>query len=104
MNARIAIVSRRPAAGRARVRAESKGQLRLPEFAALADKASESVNVTLDSKLLGMGCRFLNAEDPEAGRRQEARARRSPASTCATTPSTPTTPIPRPTSTACAGS
>jgi hypothetical protein len=42
-----------------------KGQLRLPEFAALADKASESVNVTLDSQLLGMGCRFLNADDPE---------------------------------------
>jgi hypothetical protein len=43
----------------------SKGQLRIPEFAALADKASESVNVTLDANLLGMGCRFLNAEDPE---------------------------------------
>ena len=37
----------------------------MPEFAALADKASESVNVTLDAKLLGMGCRFLNAADPE---------------------------------------
>jgi hypothetical protein len=45
--------------------AQVKGQLRLPEFAALADKASESVNVTLDSTLLSMGCRFLNAEDPE---------------------------------------
>jgi len=42
-----------------------KGQLRIPEFAALADKASESVNVTLDSQLLGMGCRFLNGDDPE---------------------------------------
>jgi len=42
-----------------------KGQLRIPEFAALADKASESVNVTLDSQLLGIGCRFLNADDPE---------------------------------------
>ena len=42
-----------------------KGQLRIPEFATLADKASESVNVTLDSQLLGMGCRFLNANDPE---------------------------------------
>jgi Domain of unknown function (DUF4252) len=42
-----------------------KGQLRIPEFAALADKASETVNVTLDSQLLGMGCRFLNADDPE---------------------------------------
>jgi hypothetical protein len=43
----------------------SKGQLRIPEFASLADKASESVNVTLDQNLLGMGCRFLNAADPE---------------------------------------
>src|SRR5688572_19819914 len=41
------------------------GQLDLPEFAALADKASESVNVTLDSSLLGIGCRFLSAADPE---------------------------------------
>ena len=44
---------------------QTKGLLRIPEFAALADKASESVNVTLDSQLLGMGCRFLNADDPE---------------------------------------
>jgi hypothetical protein len=42
-----------------------KGQLQLPEFASLADKATESVTVTLDSTLLGMGCRFLNAEDPQ---------------------------------------
>jgi hypothetical protein len=45
--------------------AQIKGQLRLPEFASLADKASESVNVTLDSQLLGLGCRFLDASDPE---------------------------------------
>lgn len=42
-----------------------KGQLLLPEFASLAEKASESVNVTLDSTLLSMGCRFLNANDPD---------------------------------------
>jgi len=42
-----------------------RGQLLLPEFTTLADKASEVVNVTLDSRLLGMGCRFLSAEDPE---------------------------------------
>jgi hypothetical protein len=42
-----------------------RGQLRLPEFASLIDKASESVNVTLDANLLGMACRFLSAEDPE---------------------------------------
>jgi hypothetical protein len=45
--------------------AQSKGQLRLPEFATLADKASETVTVTLDSKLLGMAARFLSNEDPE---------------------------------------
>ena len=46
--------------------AQTKGQLQLPEFAALADKASETVNVTLDANLLRMACRFLNAEaDPE---------------------------------------
>ena len=42
-----------------------KGQLRIPEFAALASKASESVAVTLDQQLLSMGCRFLDAKDPE---------------------------------------
>jgi hypothetical protein len=43
----------------------TKGLLHLPDFATLADKASESVNVTLDAKLLGIACRFLNANDPE---------------------------------------
>jgi hypothetical protein len=42
-----------------------RGQLLLPEFATLSSKASEAVSVTLDSSLLGLGCRFLNAEDPE---------------------------------------
>jgi Domain of unknown function (DUF4252) len=42
-----------------------RGQLSLPDFAALADKASETVNVTLDQKLLGLGCRFLNGQTPE---------------------------------------
>jgi hypothetical protein len=45
--------------------AQAKGQLRLPEFAALADKASETVTVTLDAKLLGMASRFLSNEDPD---------------------------------------
>jgi len=43
----------------------AKGQLRLPEFASLTSKASESVAVTLDPQLLGLACRFLNGEDPE---------------------------------------
>ena len=42
-----------------------KGLLRLPEFATLADRATESVNVTLDANLLGLACRFLNAAEPE---------------------------------------
>ena len=42
-----------------------KGMVVLPEFATLADKASETVNVQLDSRLLGMACRFLNSENPE---------------------------------------
>ena len=45
--------------------AQSKGQLRMPEFAALADKASETVTVTLDASLLGMAARFLDSKDPE---------------------------------------
>lgn len=45
--------------------AQTRGLLKLPEMAALADKASESVTVTLDSNLLGLGCRFLNAEEPD---------------------------------------
>jgi hypothetical protein len=45
--------------------AQLRGQLLIPEFAALADKADEVVNVTLDSQLLGLGCRFLSTEDPE---------------------------------------
>jgi hypothetical protein len=45
--------------------AQSKGQLRIPEFSALSDKASETVTVTLDANLLGMAARFLSNEDPE---------------------------------------
>ncbi len=45
--------------------AQSRGQLKLPELATLADKASESVTVTLDQQLLGLACRFLSNADPE---------------------------------------
>ena len=45
--------------------AQMKGQLSLPDFASLADKASESVTVTIDPKLLAFACRFLNTENPE---------------------------------------
>ena len=42
-----------------------RGQLLLPEMAGLADKASESVTVTLDSQLLGFAARFLNPDVPD---------------------------------------
>jgi len=45
--------------------AQVNGQLRLPQFASLKDKAIESVSVTLDQRLLGLGCRFLSAEEPD---------------------------------------
>jgi len=40
-------------------------KLLLPNFDSLADKASESVTITLDSSLLGMAGRFLDPNDPE---------------------------------------
>jgi hypothetical protein len=64
MNARVALViAALLLAGPAW--AEPKGRLRIPEFPALADKASETVTVTLDANLLGMAARFLSNEDPE---------------------------------------
>lgn len=52
----------------------AKGQLRLPEFAALAAKASESVAVSLDPQLLSLACRFLNSADPKQADPQTAEA------------------------------
>jgi hypothetical protein len=40
-------------------------QLQLPDFDALADKASESVTITLDAALLGIAARFLDPAKPE---------------------------------------
>jgi Domain of unknown function (DUF4252) len=40
-------------------------KLLLPTFDSLADKASESVTITLDSALLGMAARFLDPNNPE---------------------------------------
>jgi hypothetical protein len=45
--------------------AQTRGLLKLPEMAGLAEKASESVAVTLDQNLLGLGCRFLDAGQPD---------------------------------------
>jgi hypothetical protein len=45
--------------------------LKLPEFDALAAKASESVNVSLDASLLGLAASFLDPSDPQdAGAKQ----------------------------------
>jgi hypothetical protein len=40
-------------------------KLLLPEFDGLADKATESVSITLDTTLLGMAARFLDPNKPE---------------------------------------
>src|SRR5882672_3827631 len=40
-------------------------RLVLPEFSALAQKATESVTITLDAALLAMAGRFLDGSDPQ---------------------------------------
>ncbi len=42
-----------------------RGQLDLPEFASLAEKAIESVNVTLPPALLSFGCQFMDPKKPD---------------------------------------
>ena len=44
---------------------QDRGLLKLPAFAGLEAKASESVQVNMDSNLLGLACRFLNGDDPD---------------------------------------
>jgi Domain of unknown function (DUF4252) len=41
------------------------GQLKLPSFDSLADKAAQSVDVTLDASLLGLATGFLDSSKPE---------------------------------------
>ena len=48
------------------------GQLRLPNFDRLADKASESVSITLDPALLGLAARFLDPAKPQDAAAKEA--------------------------------
>jgi hypothetical protein len=45
--------------------AASNPRLTLPEFSALAQKATESVTITLDPNLLAIAGRFLDSSDPE---------------------------------------
>jgi hypothetical protein len=56
----------------ARAAAPPEGQLKLPEFAGLADKASEVVTITLDPALLGLAARFLDPAKPEDAAVREA--------------------------------
>ena len=65
MNARIALCFTALLLAAPAFAEQPRGLLRLPEFPALAEKASESVVVTLDSNLLGIASRFLDASDPE---------------------------------------
>jgi len=48
------------------------GQLKLPEFGGLSDKATEVVTITLDSALLGIAARFLDPTKPEDRAAREA--------------------------------
>ncbi|NJM53789.1 MAG: DUF4252 domain-containing protein, partial [Blastocatellia bacterium] len=48
------------------------GQLKLPDFDGLAEKASESVTITLDPALLGLAARFLDPAKPEDAAVREA--------------------------------
>jgi hypothetical protein len=48
------------------------GQLKIPEFAGLADKAAESVIITLDPSLLRLAARFLDPSDPQDAAAREA--------------------------------
>jgi hypothetical protein len=45
--------------------AASSPKLIIPSFAGLAQKASESVTITLDPAMLGMAARFLDSNDPQ---------------------------------------
>lgn len=47
-------------------------RLVLPEFSQLADKASNSVTITLDAALLAMAAKFLDGNDPEDAAAREA--------------------------------
>ena len=44
---------------------QDPGLLKLPAFAGLEAKASETVQVNVDQKLLGLACRFLSSEEPD---------------------------------------
>ena len=47
-------------------------RLVLPEFSQLADKASDSVTISLDAALLGMAAKFLDGNDPQDAAARDA--------------------------------
>jgi hypothetical protein len=47
------------------VQAAPNPRLELPDFSALAQKASQTVNITLDPSMLAMASRFLDSDDPQ---------------------------------------
>ena len=73
MNARIAscVVMLALAGLASPAAAQTRGQLKLPDFASLAEKAAESVVVQIDPQLLGLACRFLDNSDPEEAAAQQ---------------------------------
>ena len=95
MNARARISLSLPCLLAGPAFAQTKGQLRLPEFAALADKASEIGDVTLDAQSARPGLPLPRTPTIPNRPRRRSSAPRSPASTCATTPSTPTYAYPK---------
>jgi hypothetical protein len=46
-------------------------KLAIPSFSALAQKATESVNITLDTGLLGLAAKFLDGSNPQDAATQE---------------------------------
>ncbi|HET7810421.1 MAG TPA: DUF4252 domain-containing protein [Steroidobacteraceae bacterium] len=71
MNARIFLCVALLGLAAGPVAAQSRGQIKLPEFPSLADKASESVVVTLDQKLLGFAASWLSDKDPEEAKAKQ---------------------------------
>lgn len=51
--------------------AEPSAQLVLPDFAALSKKAAQSTTISLDSSMLALAGRFLDADDPQDAAAQE---------------------------------
>jgi len=69
MHSMLALLGALPLCGSA---VAADGQLKIPEFAGLADKAAESVIITLDPSLLRLASRFLDPSDPEDAAAREA--------------------------------